>query len=106
MRTSVRHQGDASTTVMIVVDDGTEVVVGRVDARRPDLALVDALVRLQLTARRRGWLMRVRDVSEELRSLLEFVGLAEVLALEPRREPELGEELGVQEVVQPDDPPA
>jgi hypothetical protein len=106
MTTSVRHQGGTPTTVMIVVDDGTEVVVGRMDARRPDLTFVDALVRLQLTARRRGWLIQIRDVSEELRALLDFVGLAEVLPLEPRREPELGEQLGIQEVVQSDDPPA
>lgn len=98
--------GDTPTTVVIVVDDRTEAVVARVDARRPDLSLVDALARLQLTARRRGRPMRLRDVSEELRALLELVGLADVLALEARREAELGEQVGVEEVVQSDDPPA
>ena len=83
---AMHDPGDTPTTVVLVVDDGTEVVVGRVDKGRPDLALVDALVRLQLTARRRGCLVRLRDVSEELRGLLELVGLADVLALEARRE--------------------
>ena len=94
------------TTVVLVVDDGTEVIVGRVDARHADLALVDALVRLQLIARRRGWRVRLGEVSDELRGLLELVGLADVLALEARREAEGGEQLGVEEVVQPGDPPA
>jgi anti-anti-sigma regulatory factor len=102
----VRDPGDTPTTLVIVVDDGTEVVVGRVDARRPDLALVDVLVRLALSARRRGWLMRLGDVSEELRGLLDLVGLADVLVLEARREAELGEQIGVEEVVQPGDQPA
>jgi anti-anti-sigma regulatory factor len=101
----VREPGDAPTTVVMVVDDGTEVIVARVDARTPDLALVDALVRLQLSARRRGWLMRLGDVPEDLRALLELVGLDEVLSLEPRGKPELGEQLGVEEVVQARDPP-
>ena len=43
--------------------------------------------------------------SEELGGLLDLLGLAGVLALEPRRQPELGEQVGVEEVVQPRDPP-
>ena len=72
---------------------------------RIDLALVDSLARLQLDARRRGGACALRNVTDELRGLLELVGLADVLALEPRREPELGEQLRVDEVVQPGDPP-
>jgi ABC-type transporter Mla MlaB component len=49
-----------------------------------DLALVDALAHLQLSARRNGWTIRLRDVDEDLRELLELVGLADVLSLEPR----------------------
>ncbi|MCW3013281.1 MAG: hypothetical protein JWO02_373 [Solirubrobacterales bacterium] len=98
--------GDTRVTVVMVVDDGSEVIVGHLDARRLDLALVDALARLQLVASRHGWLMDVRDPPEELCGLLEFLGLAEVLALEARREAERGEQLGVDEVVQPRDPPA
>ena len=88
-----------------IVDADTDEVVARVDARRPDLALVDALARLQLDARRRGGRLRLRNVTDELRGLLELVGLADVLALEPRREPEQREQLRVDEVVQPGDPP-
>jgi hypothetical protein len=98
--------GDTRTTVVLVVDDGSEVVLGHLEERKPDLALVDALVRLQLAARRRAWLVRLRGASEELRELLELVGLAEVLALQLWREAERGEQLGVDEVVQPGDPPA
>jgi hypothetical protein len=105
-RRSVHDTGDTPTTVVMVVDDGTEMMVGRVDARRPDLALVDALARLQLIAGRRGWVMRLRGVSEELRALLELVGFADVLGLEPRGEAELGEQVAVEEVVQPGDTPA
>jgi hypothetical protein len=69
-----------------------------------DLALVDAMLRLQLAARRRGVLIRFA-VPGDLRALLEYLGLAEALVLQPGREAELGEQLGVQEVVQPGDPP-
>jgi hypothetical protein len=91
--------------VVLVVDADTGEVEGWFDARRPDLALVDSLARMQLRARRRGTRLCLRNVSDELRGLLELVGLADVLALEARREPELGEQLGVDEVVQPADPP-
>jgi hypothetical protein len=100
----VGDSGDTPATVVLVVDERTERVVGRVDARRPDLALVDELARLALAARRRGWVIGLRGVPLELRALLELVGLAEVLALEPRRKAELGEQLGEDEVMQPRDP--
>jgi anti-anti-sigma regulatory factor len=103
---SVPDAGDIPTTVVMVATDGSELVVGRVDARRADLALVDALVRFQLVARREGGRLRLRNVSEELRRLLELVGLAEVLELEPRGKAELGEQLGVEEVMEAGDTPA
>jgi anti-anti-sigma regulatory factor len=97
----------SGTPTIVVMDDGARgVVAGLLDARKPDLALVDALLRLQLAASRRGAALRLVDVSEELRGLLELVGLADVLTLEPRRQAELGEHLGIEEVVQPGDPPA
>ncbi|RKQ91129.1 STAS domain-containing protein [Solirubrobacter pauli] len=88
-----------------VVNAETEEVVGYVDATSPDLALVEALARMQLRARRRGERVRLRNVPDELRGLLELVGLADVLAVEPEREPELREQLRVDEVMQPGDPP-
>ena len=93
------------TTVAMIVDDGIEVTIASVDARRPDLGLVEALMRLRLVARRRGWQLVVRDLPDEQRGLLDLVGLTDLLVLEPGRQPELGEQLGVDEVVQPTDPP-
>jgi hypothetical protein len=92
-------------TVFMVVDDHTEVLLGRIDARTPDLALVDVLLRMRLDAGRRGGAVRLRDVPAALRELLDLVGVAGLLGLEARREPEVGEPLGVDEVVQPGDPP-
>jgi len=100
-----RLSGDMTDAVVLVVDAETDEILGWVDARRPDLAIVDALARMQLGARRRGTRLKLRNVNDELRRLLELVGLADVLALEPRREPELGEQLGVDEVMQSADPP-
>ena len=91
-------------TVLIVNAD-TDEVLGYVDASRPDLALVESLARMQLRARRRGERVRLRNVSDDLRGLLELVGLTDVLAVEAEREPELREEVRVDEVVQPGDPP-
>jgi anti-anti-sigma regulatory factor len=71
-----------------------------------DLAFVDALLRRELDARRRGCTVRLRNVPDELRGLLELLGLDGVLALEPSGQAELGEELRVDEVVQPADPAA
>ncbi len=73
---------------------------------QPDMALVAALARLQLTVRRLGRRMRLRGATPALRQLLGLAGLAGVLGVEPWGEPEDREEmLGVEEGVQPDDPP-
>ena len=69
-----------------------------------DLVFVDALLRRQLHARRHGRCLVLRNVPDDLRTLLELLGLDEVLVLEPRREAEVGEQLRVDEVVQPADP--
>jgi hypothetical protein len=95
----------APATLVLVAPDGSEAHAARLPPGRPDVALVDAVARVALEARRRGLALRLRDASDELRGLLELVGLAGVLAVEPRRQPELGEELRVEEVVQSRDPP-
>ena len=73
-----------------------------------DLAVVDELARLQLLARRRGHSIAVLDASDELWELVELAGLAQVLPRAELREAageaEEGEQLGVEEVVVPDDP--
>ena len=68
------------------------------------LALVDALARLNLAVRRSGGASRVIDPVPELCELVHLAGLGEVLGplvlgRQPGREPEVGEALGVQEVV-------
>ena len=90
---------------VLIVNADTDEVLGYVDASRPDLALVESLARVQLRARRRGERVRLRNVSDDLRGLLELVGLTDVLAVEAEREPEFREEVRVDEVVQPGDPP-
>jgi len=45
----------------------------------PDAVTVDALARLQLAARRHGCLVRLRAASHELRELVGFMGLENVL---------------------------
>jgi ABC-type transporter Mla MlaB component len=44
-----------------------------------DAVTVDALARLQLAARRHGCQVRLRHASEELRELLAFMGVQDVL---------------------------
>jgi hypothetical protein len=64
----------------------------------PDLAMIGTLALLQLTARRGGIELRLAHASDELRELIAFMGLADVLPVEPQREPEEREEtLGVEE---------
>ena len=100
-----RPSGGMPLPAILVVDDDTLEVLARVDAQAT-VHVVDVLARAQLAARRAGRRVTIRNVGDELRALLELVGLADVLALEPRRQPELGEQLRVDEVVQPGDRPA
>jgi hypothetical protein len=72
-----------------------------------DAAAVDALARLQLAAHRAGLELCLCHASAELRCLIVFTGLEEVLGVELEREPEEREErLGVEEERQLDDPTA
>jgi hypothetical protein len=98
-----RNDGGGRAVVMIV--DGAEVVVWEPPVGvRPDLAVVEHLARLRLTAHRRGYELRLRDPCPDLVRLIRFVGLAEVFGLEGSVEvvgqAEGGEQLGLQEVVQ------
>ncbi|MFG2196288.1 STAS domain-containing protein [Streptomyces sp. NPDC048639] len=66
----------------------------------PDVLTLEALARLQLTARRMGRRIRLRHAGDELRCLLAASGLAEVLPVcpvlrvEPGRQAEQREEPG------------
>jgi ABC-type transporter Mla MlaB component len=79
----------------------------------PDAVTVDALARLQLTARRLGRRVRLRHACDELQDLIALMGMAEVvplwarLPLEPKGQAEQREQgLGVEEEADPTDPPA
>jgi hypothetical protein len=48
-------------------------------------ATVDGLARLVVVLKRRGRALRIRHASTELVQLIGFMGLAEVLVVEPRR---------------------
>ncbi|WP_416962986.1 hypothetical protein [Streptomyces sp. Agncl-13] len=67
----------------------------------PGLGIVDLLARLQLTARRAGGRIRLRDPGSGLRALLDLVGLRfEMEGQAEQREPALR----VQEEVEPGEP--
>lgn len=108
---------EGSTAVVLRLDDGVEVVIGHVDDERPGLDLVDRLARLQLAARRLGWVIRLRHPHDRrcrLTELLELVGLDVVLGRgldetladaagllrDAQREPEGDEEVRAEEVVE------
>jgi hypothetical protein len=99
----------APTTVTVTLTRGHETLrIARVVSPQCDARVVDVLLRISLEAKRQGWAMRVDGASDELLELCAFLGLSELLAfastLEPGRQAELGEQLGVEEVVDPGDP--
>jgi hypothetical protein len=91
-------------TLVVVTEDGTELCVGEM-RERPDLGCVDRLARLQLAARRCGMRLVVRDPHPNLGGLLALCGLSGAVGLEPGGQPEVAEQLGVDEVVQARDLP-
>ena len=71
---------------------GGELVCDVRAVARPDAQTVDALAHLQLVSKRAGLRLRVRGAGDELRRLVAFMGLEDVLSVEPGREPEQLEE--------------
>ena len=68
---------DRVCALLVESGDGEAVCdVGGVDV---DAVTVDALARLQLAARRQGCQVRLRNASGELRELVAFMGLSDVL---------------------------
>jgi hypothetical protein len=97
---------------MIVVVLGDTVVASwpLVGSNRPDLGVADELARLQLAARRLGCSIHLRDAGVDVLALLDLVGLGDVVtdaaSLQAGGKAEGGEQLCVEEVVEPDDPVA
>jgi ABC-type transporter Mla MlaB component len=58
---------------------GAELALCDVSGVEPDAVTVDALARLQLGARRHGCRVRLLNASDELRALVAFMGLTDVL---------------------------
>jgi hypothetical protein len=82
-------------------------IVCDVGALAPDALAVDLLARLQLEAKRCGHEIRLRNASHELRELLIFAGLRDVLRVELERQAEERKEpLRVEEEGELDDPAA
>jgi ABC-type transporter Mla MlaB component len=65
----------------LLAGTGAAVAVCDVAAVAADVVAVDALARLQLAARRHGCRIRLQHTSAELRDLIAFMGLDDVLAL-------------------------
>ena len=61
--------------------DGSDAGIAYCDVRdvEPDAVVVDALCRLQLAARRQNCQVRLRNASDELLALVDFMGLCDVL---------------------------
>jgi hypothetical protein len=101
---------DGDAIVMVVDGDVTLTSWPVHVTKPPDLSVVEELARLQLAARRLGWSIRVVCPCPRLRELLDLVGLVELLVdgrrsvVEMGGEAEGGEQVGVEEVVMPDDP--
>jgi ABC-type transporter Mla MlaB component len=97
---------DASDVEAVVCD-----VAAVVD---PDLSTIEALTRMQLTARRLGGQVRLHDAPSALQELLAFAGLADVVPLTPGlpvgrpsgQTEEREQRLRVEERVEADDPTA
>ena len=95
----------------MLLDDAARWVVCDVGGLVADAVAVDVLARLQLTARRRGLDVGLRNASDELLELIALIGLCDVLPvcaasrIEPGGQTEEGEQsLGVEEEADPADP--
>jgi ABC-type transporter Mla MlaB component len=63
----------------LLEEAGADIALCDVRGIEPDAVTVDALARLQLAARRHGCLVRLRHASTDLRELVAFMGLTDVL---------------------------
>jgi hypothetical protein len=106
-------EGPENEAVVVLVSGEASTVCGELGPDdRVDLTVVNQLARLQLAARRLGCTIVLRGVGVRLAELLDFAGLTDVLpsvsedGREIGRKPEGGEEVGVEEGMEPGDPVA
>jgi ABC-type transporter Mla MlaB component len=95
----------ANLVALLDVTGATVVMcdVGRIV--EPDAVTVEALARLQLTARRFGRYLTICRANHRLLDLMTFVGLSDVLSVESARQAEQRTEpVGVEERADPPDP--
>lgn len=90
--------------VRVEVTDG-DAPIATVDiaGAAPHLFVVDVVARVAAAARRCGWSVSVPEPDAELAEVLGLCGLRGELGREPERREQ---PLRVEEVVQPDEPPA
>ena len=69
--------------MVIAASDGTQLEVPLTGDGPPNLAVVEALARFQLTARRAGYRMWLEDLSAALAELLDLAGLRQAMASQP-----------------------
>ena len=86
--------------MVVAAADGTRLTVPLAGDGPPDLAVVEALARFQLMARRAGDRVWLEDVSTALGDLLDLAGLRRQMIRQPERREQAR---GVQEEVQADD---
>ena len=68
--------------VILVAGGGCEIVLGPIDhGAHCDFALIDDLLRLRMAVARRGWSIRLADPDQDLRELVELIGLGQYLGL-------------------------
>jgi len=73
---------DAPRAFVVLVVGHQEISLGAIGRCLPcDLALIDDLLRLQVSVAKRGWSIRLTHVDHDLRELVEFVGVSDHLGL-------------------------
>ena len=73
---------DDARAVVVIVVAGREFALRVNDATSVgDLGLIDAVLRLILVGTRRGWTVRLTYVDDDLRALVELLGLTRCLGL-------------------------
>jgi hypothetical protein len=77
-----RDADEGAASLVVLLADGEELTLASLGPGvRVDLLTVDALLRLRLVVSRLGWALQLREVDEDLRGLLDLLGLSGCLGL-------------------------